>query len=65
VVDRRNWSTDTPFAAMIATDTSIGPCVFETSGERFSVQLTYSARKPVKSYGLDSHSSRWNAVSVT
>ena len=50
---------------MIATDTSIRPCVFETSGERFSVQLTYSARRPVKSYGLDSHSSRWNAVSVT
>src|SRR4051794_9860239 len=42
-------STETPFASMIAIDFSASAWVCETSGERFSVQLMYSARKSEKS----------------
>src|SRR3954471_2904838 len=39
---------------MISIDRSIRPCVCDCSGLRFSVQLMYSARRSLKSYGLSS-----------
>jgi len=36
-------STSIPFVRMISIERSARPCVFETSGERFSVQLMNSA----------------------
>ncbi len=38
-------STATPLRRMISIEMSIRPCVLETSGLRFSVQLTNSARR--------------------
>ena len=35
----RNCSTVTPLRSMIAIERSASPCVFDTAGERFSVQL--------------------------
>ena len=37
------FSTDTPFASRIAIERSASACVCDGSGERFSVQLMYSA----------------------
>jgi len=48
---------------MIAIEMSIKPWVFETAGDGFSVQFTYSARKSVKSHVLVAESSCWYSVS--
>ena len=40
----------TPLRCMIATARSASPRVFDTSGERFSVQLMNSARRSEKSH---------------
>ena len=42
----------TPCARMIAIELSISACVFDGSGERLSVQLTYTARRSEKSSSL-------------
>jgi hypothetical protein len=41
---------------MISIEISASPSVFDTSGERFSVQLMNSARRSLKSQVLSSHS---------
>src|SRR5437588_1293760 len=46
---------------MMAIDRSARPSVLDTSGERFSVQLTYTARRSLKSHAAVSHSSCWRA----
>jgi hypothetical protein len=45
----RTVSTVTPFRLMIAIERSPSACVCESSGERFNVQLTNSARRSEKS----------------
>ena len=42
----RMFSTSTPLRRMISIEMSIRPCVFETSGLRFSVQLMNRALSP-------------------
>ena len=49
----RITSTETPLRSMIPIDMSPSACVFDTSGERFSVQLMNSAFRSEKSQ-LDS-----------
>ncbi len=44
----RTTSTVTPWRRMISIEMSARPCVFETSGDRFKVQLTNSARRSLK-----------------
>ncbi len=41
----RMHSTSTSFRRMISIEMSIRPCVFDTSGLRFSVQLMKNARR--------------------
>ena len=41
----RMQSTSTPLRRMISIEMSIRPCVLETSGLRFRVQLMKSARR--------------------
>ena len=48
---KRSSSTCTPWLRMIAVLTAMSPAVFDTSGERFSVQLTYNARRSDMSGG--------------
>ena len=48
---------------MIAIDRSARPWVWETSGERLSVQLTYSALRSEKSQRDSWHSRSCSAVS--
>ncbi len=45
-------STVTPLRRMIAIDRSMTFCVCDISGERFRVQLAYSARRSEKSHRL-------------
>lgn len=60
----RTTSTDTPRFSMIAIEWSARPRVFEISGERFSVQLTYTALKSLKSHcdSEQSCSSVWRST---
>src|SRR5688572_18583314 len=58
-------STATPLRRMISIEISARPSVFDTSGERFNVQLMNSARRSLKSQVLDSHSSACRSVSST
>ena len=48
---------------MIAIEMSIRPWVLETPGDGFSVQLTYRARRSVKSQVLVVQSSCWYSFS--
>jgi hypothetical protein len=41
----RRHSTSTPLRRMISIEMSISPCVFDTSGLRFRVQLMNNARR--------------------
>ncbi|MDP9418224.1 MAG: hypothetical protein M3P48_10445 [Actinomycetota bacterium] len=49
---------------MIAIERSARPWLCDVDGERFSVQLTYNARKPEKSHCDSSQSSCCRGVSV-
>ena len=50
-------STPTPLRRMISMEISARPSVFDTSGDRFRVQLTNSADRSLKSVVFVSHSS--------
>ena len=60
----RTHSTVTPWRRMISIDRSTRPCVCDSSGERFSVQLTNSARRSLKSHCDCAHSASCLSLSV-
>ena len=49
---------------MIAIEMRIRPSVWDSSGDGFSVQFTYSAFRSEKSQRLVAQSSRWKSVKV-
>src|ERR1700751_4995311 len=61
---RRYFMIDSPSFCMIAIEWSARPRVFEISGERFSVQLTYTPLKSLKSHcdSEQSCSSVWRST---
>jgi hypothetical protein len=49
---------------MMALETDINPCVFDRSGDFFSVQFKNSALSPEKSHWLCYHSVFWRSLSI-
>src|SRR5207245_2393807 len=60
----RTTSTVTAFLSMIEIARSARPCVFDSSGDRLSVQLMNNARRSEKSHRLLSASTSSFAVSA-
>src|SRR5688500_13821241 len=58
----RKRSTVTPLRSMIAIASPARPSVCDGAGERFSVQLTNSARRSEKSHGASAASCSWRSV---